>query len=440
MIFMVLKGFDAIYLLIPAVAILCLFSALNFQEQWLTVLMDGTVDFFKMLGPILISALMFAGIFGISGAAKSFAYGIMNFIERIVKSKPGDEKKNGIVITVLCAIIIGGVTNFFGLDGMAIQVVVLPILLSMLRHYNLSRNILPALIYANACFTPMPFATNSPMITHAMFLGLPNTGGYAVAGFVGSIAGIAWTFIFLIRYMRKQNLSSEFITAPTDINVETSDEIKLPHFILSAFALVLAFVLVYTTGIQLAFALVIASGVEIIIFFPQLRALAKERKSSVPGIIRENWNDQMRMATYITVMVVMLIGFSNVIQQTSGFQAIIDALTGAASSPVKALIMCTIAMIVMIGITANPMAGMMANLNIISPIFLKLGVPPAAIMRISVTASTVFDTLPTCVGVIMAHKISNVKLKDGYYPVFAVSCIATGIMTVINVIMIAFTL
>ncbi len=67
-------------------------------------------------------------------------------------------------------------------------------------------------------------------------------------------------------------------------------------------------------------------------------------------------------------------------------------------------------------LASNPIAGMLTNLSVVGPYFIKAGIAASHLHRMNQIACTVFDSLPTSVGIIMAHKISGVKLKDGYPP------------------------
>lgn len=96
---------------------------------------------------------------------------------------------------------------------------------------------------------------------------------------------------------------------------------------------------------------------------------------------------------------------------------------------------CAVALMVIILVSCNPVAGEGVALNVLAPAFISAGVSPGVFHRLTVIASTTFETLPTGIGVIMAHQLAGVKMKDGYRPVFIttvlIPCIGTLLLALL---------
>lgn len=433
LIYLVFKGYEPIYILIPIVAILAITSGLSFKDSWMTTMMESASNMFTSLAPLLTCSLMFSGLFGLSGASKKFAETVLDFGEKIFRAKPGNETIVGIRITVVFMMLIEGVFNFFGLDGLAVSIVMFPIGVQMLKKYNLNRKVLPALLYCSSTLACLPFAVNNTMVIHSQTLGV-STGSHAVIGFIGCACGAAFNIIFLTRYMKKNQSLGGFVPGPQDS--EVPNEVKLPPFILTVIPLVISFILFTFVGLKMPVALLCAIILELIFYSPQFRQLAKIKNIKAVTLVRENLNQQVKFAVYLVATVALLVGYSSVIQQTPAFGALISALTSGDAAGMYWK--CGIAMAIVIAISANTFAGMLTNLNIVAPYFLQVGVPAHVIMRLSSTATLILDTLPTNIGIITAHNLSGVKMKDGYYACFMVTCVGPAISFLINLILLGF--
>ena len=91
----------------------------------------------------------------------------------------------------------------------------------------------------------------------------------------------------------------------------------------------------------------------------------------------------------------------------------------------------SIIVIICAGITSNNIAGIRVGLSVMADKFLSAGVSAAALHRVAAAAAQTLDSLPISAGVVMAHQISGVKLKDGYAPVAVVSILIPLLRTLV---------
>ena len=219
------------------------------------------------------------------------------------------------------------------------------------------------------------------------------------------------------RYIRKCHIRGDmFLSLPTDEPDEDSRE--LPHFVLALLPLVAVFVLYTVVKLNIALALIIATVFCFLLLFPHFRKNAHKAGKTLGGLLRERITMQTVTAGKILIVVCMLVGFGGVVQSTQVFGQIVTALCSGESA---LIFLCAVAICVVILVSCNPVAGEAVALNALSPYFIGAGVPAAVFHRLTVIGSTTFDSLPTGIGVIMAHELTGVKMKDGYRPVFIIT-------------------
>ena len=106
----------------------------------------------------------------------------------------------------------------------------------------------------------------------------------------------------------------------------------------------------------------------------------------------------------------------------------IDGLLGSALHPVLLLVIC-VAVICMM--TGGSTTGTQIALPILAPALSKLGLSLPFIHRVGTFAATMLDSLPNSGAVIMAVGLADLKMKDGYPPVFVSTVLATSCGTIV---------
>ncbi|MBR6349241.1 MAG: GntP family permease [Lachnospiraceae bacterium] len=428
LIFAAMKGYETIYVIIPVVVLIALTNGLDITTSWVTTTMEGAAQYFTVLAPLLIAGMLFAGIFSISGAAKAIALGLLKFFEKIFKPKAGKEVNTGIWVTVVVITVVSSFFAYVGMDGMVVIVTIYPIALQMLKRYNVPRRCLPVLFYMNIWSMALPYSVGTTNVVTSQILGT-DLGCAAVPAIIGAVVTLILELIYVTTYMKRIARSGEGFQAMPEYDMEMDESVKLPNFILAVIPFVLIFVLALVLKWNMSICLIIGTVVEILLFIPQLKATARIKNVKFMDVLKENMNHQAVFGVQITCIVVLLVGYSAVIRETPVFNSLITAMT--TGSGVTLYIMCAIAMMIAVLMCVNPVAGMLTNLGVIAPYFIEAGVPAAAVHRMSIVASTVFDSLPTAAGIMLAHKLTGVKMKDGYGPVFVVTVCFTFLNMVI---------
>ena len=430
LIYATMKNYEPVYTLIVVALVLAVTNGLNFEGAWLTTLMEGSTSVFVGMLPIFVTGMLFAAFFAVSGASKRVATSLLNFFTRIFKPKPGREQDAGIWITICSTCAISFYFGFFGINGMVTIITLFPLVTQMMKKYNLNRKLMPILLMSNTCLVPIPFSTNFQNVTSAEALGL-TTGAGMIPGFVAVVVVVALNFILMHHFLKKESQICGWVDMPSD--PEISEDAKLPSFIFSIIPVIAVFVLYQVFKLKLPTCFVISIILELILYFPQLKDAAARKNVRLIELLRVEANNGVEKAMYICVTVAILTGYSEIIINTNAFQSIVSYMTRGSGAGLY--IMCTIAMLIIVFISCNPVSGFFANLNQITPYFLQAGLPAAALHRLNMICTTVFDSLPTATGVITSVKLCGCSMKDSYKYLFVTTVVTPLIGTCIMMLM-----
>lgn len=127
-------------------------------------------------------------------------------------------------------------------------------------------------------------------------------------------------------------------------------------------------------------------------------------------------------------------GFAAVVQSLPEYQQLIDRLLNADASPIILLIVC-VSLICML--TGGSTTGAQIALPAIAPALTQLGLSLPFIHRVGVFAATMLDSLPNSGSVIMAVGLANLRMREGYPPVFVSTVLATTCGTIVVALIMA---
>lgn len=426
LIYLAFKGFEAAYVAIFAVIIVAVCNGLDVIPAVTEIMTSSAGGFFSMMAPMFITSCVFAGLFSACGAAQSLANGFAWFFEKLIGAQRRNSYMSGVWVTILVSYFSYVILTFFGLDGMASQITIVPIVIALMKRYNIPRHCAPALLYLNVSGVFIPFSMQTTNMIPALTLGT-STGCGGWPAFLIWLVSAGAAMLYMSWYIKKCNTrGDEFEALPIDDS--TGEGRKLPNFFLALVPLVVVFVLFTVVGWHIAISLIIATVVALVIMFPYFNDTAQASNTNFVGLLREKISQEILIAGKILIVVCMLVGFGGVVQSTEVFGQIIAVLCESRGA---LTIMCAIAICVVILVSCNPVAGEAVALNALSPYFIGAGVPAAVFHRLTVIASTTFDSLPTGIGVIMAHELTGVSMKKGYKPVFVVTVLIPFIGTML---------
>ena len=232
-----------------------------------------------------------------------------------------------------------------------------------------------------------------------------------VAGIVGALVEIGVMLLVFTKMCVKATSNGEtFAAGPKDVFV--SDDQAKPKFFAALLPILVLLVIFNILKVNISLSILLTALVSAALFFPQLGGKK----------IMSSFNEGAQSSLIPVGAIAGVNGFAAVIQAVPEYQILIDSLLNATVPPVILLVVC-IAIICMM--TGGSTTGTQIALPIITPALTKLGLSLPFIHRVGTFAATTLDSLPNSGAVIMAVGLADLKMKDGYPPVFVSTVLAT---------------
>lgn len=413
------KGWNMAYIAIVCAIIVAILNVMNPQAAYVESFMAGAANILTMTYPVLLTGSLFAGVFSLSGAAVTIARALLKLF-----AKKGVQGNRGCWVVSIVSIVFFVLMLLGGVDAMAVQVAILPVIISLMKECNMTRKGIPLLLMAGYSAGAVPFAPHMLNTIPMTILGT-ESGAFAIPGIVAGIAGLVICIFYSGNYfIRMKKRGENFQSMPNDPN--SDEDMERPNVLLSLLPLVVIFLLFNLAKLQISICLLIGTAFVIPLYWKWIRlAAGSERPIEA---LKSQLNKAVGTSGSVALSICAVVGFAAVIQQTDVFNMITGAMVGDGSG---SIFMVALIVAVCAGITANSIAGLQVSLAVMAEKFMAAGVSAAALHRVASAAAQTLDSLPTSAGVVMAHQISGVKLKDGYLPVAVVSIVIPAIRTLI---------
>lgn len=379
--------------------------------------LPGAADSFELIFLVGILGAIVAEFYKVSGGASAIARGFLTLSKKLFKDN------NSVVIPIIIINVIGMVLCYGGINGVIAIIIMMPIVLEIMKSYDLPRYLAAGIILGATCTAAMtmPGSPQSQNVIPSLYLGTSPVAGLIpriIAGFVVIILNI----LIMAAIAKKAAKSGDhYEDLPGSGTVQQTD--NLPNFWISLIPMVATFVLYVGVGMNIVVAL--AAGVILCIpcFFKQINKFSEICKVLTNGCMD---------SCGLLMVVCMLSGFGSVVAATDAFTSLCNSLT---SVPGPATFKVLIAMAITVMVAGSGPAGEMAGVPMFSEIFLQMGVSPAAFHRIAAFTGTCLDTLPSNAGVNIASKLSGYSIKKTYKYCFLTSVLTTSIGAVVVTIL-----
>lgn len=413
------KGWNMCYVAIGAAILVAVFNLINPEQAYVESFMSGAANILVMTYPILLTGSLFATIFSMSGAAVTIARFLLALFAR-----KGVQGSRGCWVVSTVSVLFFTLMMLGGVDAMAVQIAVLPIIISLLRECNLTRKGIPLLLMAAYSVGAMPYAPHMLNTIPMSILGT-DSSAFAIPGLISGAIGLAVCLVYSANYFIRMHRKGEtFEALPTDPNFDA--QTPRPNIILALLPLVMIFILFNFAKLHVSICLLVGAVVTVPLYWPWLKRAAGE--AGVRESLKAGLNQAVSTSGSVALSICAVVGFATVIQNTESFTTVVVTLVNNSGD---SIFMAALIVIICAGITSNNIAGVQVGLNIMAEKFLSAGVSAAALHRIASAAAQTLDSLPTSAGVVLAHHISGVKLKDGYAPVAVVSILIPFLRTLI---------
>lgn len=387
------------------------FNGLNLVSSYTELYLVGMGGFLTSYFGMMLFCALVAVMYSESGAGYTIALTVSKLCLR--DSLSPKQKRH---VVILALIVMSALLEFAGVGASQVVFVLYPIALSLYKIADIPKKYIVAGILGG-CLGFANDLPGSPQPGNVIPMQLLGTSPYAalVPGIIGAIAEIiAMTVLVNILITRDVNKGYHFEFGPNDREFE--DTGSRPGLVVTLLPMVALIIFFNVVRLDINLSLAITCIIAAILFrnyFPN---------KDVQGVITRGCITSLPA----TVSICAVIGFSKVVQSTPAFGEIVNTLSTLSVNPYILLIVTVAIMCMLCGGSAT---GQAIAIPIIAPIVQKLGMPLAAIHRVSSFAGAILDTMPYAGTVVMAHAFCDVKIKDGYPSVFMISVVATTIST-----------
>ena len=389
-----------------AVAVTVL-AGLPFGEATISVFFSRFGSVTGSLFPMFLFGAILAKLYTSSGAASVIADAVCNALFKKAKNQ-----KQTYTLGFLSVILAAAILCYGGINAAVALIAIYPIAINIFERAGIPKRFIMGAICGGA-FTFALSGPGSPQPTNvvAMAIGTGSTAGLT-AGIVGALVEIMVMLLIFTKMCVKATEQGEvFQPGPADVFLPSTA--KKTGLIPALVPIVVLLIIFNVLKVEIALSILITAVVAGIVFYPVLS----------PEKLLRAINDGCFSALVPAGAIAGVNGFAAVVQQVPEYQTMIDGLLRSTMPPILLLVLC-IALICMM--TGGSTTGAQIALPIITPVLTQLGLTLPFIHRVGTFAATMLDSLPNSGSVIMAVGLADLKMKEGYPPVFVSTVLATS--------------
>jgi H+/gluconate symporter-like permease len=413
------KGLDVFTSTILVSFIIICTSAMNWWEA-LTNYATGYCGFIASQIFVIVIGAIFGELMGASGAAESIA----NVIT----------EKLGVKRVILSITVISTVFVYVGISGFVVLFVIAPIATVMMKRAGYAYRMIPGIIFIGAtCSAMLPYAINVTNTIPAAIIAeqLPgesvSLGSAPILGIVAFVVSTCVGYFYMVYAAKKTAIKEGTVvddTKPVKI-VPTRNDLPSVAVATIPFVAVVAIVLIFSnvTAVQNIIKVTDANAIAVFAMFIGclLIVLLCYKQLVVKEGLKEVIAKGVNNGVGATVMAAAIIGFSTVLQNSVGFEAIKNWVLNFNMNP---YITEFLGLNILAGIMGSGTAAVQTFFQFFTQSLVAKGASSAALHRIAPAAVTGMNTLPNAGGMVAQLKWMDISLAEGYWYVFVTSVIA----------------
>ena len=405
---LMMRNWSPLIVGIAAAAVVIVLNGLPYSETMSNTYFVKFCDMFLALFPAIFSGSLLAQVFSRSGAVITIADKMANAM-----FKEGSSQTRKYISAILALIAVSGIVCYCGMNSLVTLIATYPIALRIMERADIPKRFVMGILTCGV-YTFAMTGPGSAEIVNILAMQILGTPSYS--GFYGGIVAIIVEIIVttsLLTLMIKNDVKrgARFEYGPKDL-LPIEDKPR-PGF-MKAFAPLLLLLLLFNFfALDIFTATMISWMVSVILFYPYLGGMSELKESvSIGG----------KMAFIPTGSVASIVGFTAVVQTLPEFQSMIDGIFNL-NVPVGFILILSVCLIA--AITGSSSSSIRIAVPLVLERCQKAGLSLAYIHRVSCFASSIIDELPWSSAVVINMEIADLKLKDGYPPIFVSSCVAT---------------
>jgi len=378
---------------------------------------DGFKYFAGTYFLLFILGSLFGKVMGDTGSASSISYKLIDWL--------GTKRVILIILLATAILTYGGVSLF------VVIFTVYPIGLVLFQKAGVPKRILCAAVVAGAGTFTMTALPGTPQIQNIIPAQVLGTTPMA-APVIGVTASLFMFFLCLLYLNREARIAAEKgetyggNAKDNTAALAASDLSGLPDWKVAFLPIVLVIgIIVALKGKMdpLASVAVAMSVATLVCYLFNIQKIKNPVQTLSEGL---------SLGIMPLINTAAIVGFGFVVQKVPAFQSFVQFALGLKFPPIVSAVFATN---IVAGITGSSSGGLSIFLKTMGPEYLKLGVNPEILHRISAIASGGLDTLPHCGGIITILMVMGLTHKQAYKGIFVTSVLIPIIAVVLGIIM-----
>lgn len=371
--------------------------------------MPTAASYFTKYFLVFFVGALFGAVYQYTGAAKSIA--------KFLVGKCNGKFVAPIIMTIT------GVLTYGGVSGFVVFFVVYPIAVQVFRSANVTRRLIPAAISAG-CWTWSMYGPGSPSIQNV--IPITDLGTTPTAAFIPSliVTVLSYVLIFIWLEYRTRVFTSKGIvfddptirTQLTEDELRSDEEQALPNILISFIPIFL--ILFFFNAPLFLNAQGVRTGlpVETAVIIGVFSAFILMYKHVIGGIWAwiQVFNKGAADSGVAILNTCIVVGFGGIVQKTSGFSDLVEALKGWNMHPLL-FVMLTVA--ICAGACGSASGGMGVAFDALKDTYISIGAKMPYVHRISAIAAGTLDTLPHQGAQITLLSICKLTHKEAYFDI-----------------------
>ncbi|HIV33745.1 MAG TPA: hypothetical protein IAA11_00655 [Candidatus Blautia intestinigallinarum] len=425
LILLVYKGMSNIYVA-PVCALLVMITnglplLSTFKESYL----GGIANWMSVGFAYAVLGALFGKIYEKTGAAQTVGRYLLNKLA-------SDQDVSQSRMVLLGLIVMNAVSvllTWTGVSGIVVMMATIPIAFSIARTANIPREFIPAILMNGGTIAAQaaPGAPSIGNLTASSILGTSATAAL-IPGLVNMAIVIVLGIIYMHKVIMRAIRAGRTFEEMDRDTVEQNTNRQYPNFFLALIPLAVIFLFFVIFSLDITICLTAGILIAVLLL---TRYLPNKGVKEVFGML----NDGISSGCVVFFQLASLMGFATVLQESSAFTDIMDAVAGMNGNP---LVVGTLAVVVFVLLTTSPPAAVQLGLPMVLPSVESGALAAGAIHRTAVIATTTFECMPYTGAVIISMASAGVSFKEGYKHVavcnIAISIFSTAVTTLILVL------
>lgn len=415
--FMMIRGWSPIIIGITATLAVIVLNGLPFGETMTETYFTGFGTIFTSLFPPIFSGCLLAQSYTRSGAVVTIADKLSELVFRV-----NTKETQRYVTAILTMVLVCGIVCYCGMNSLVVLISMYPIALRIMEKSGIPKRFVMGIL-SGGVYT---FALSAPGSAETVnVLAMQALGTPSYTGIFGGIAAvitevIIMTVLMTLMIKRAVKKGETFAYGSKDYDFSKDNENKeRPNLFIAIIPLAVLILLFNVFLLNIFTATMIGWLTSVVLFFKYSGGMKGLKESCTLG---------GKTAFGPLSSVASMVGFTTVIQTLPSFQKLIDGIFEMNLSPILILIL---AISLVAGLTGSSTSAIRIGIPLVAEKCLAAGLSPGFIHRVSCFACSTIDTLPWTTAIIINLDIADLKMKDGYPPMFVATTLATLCGTIV---------